>query len=85
MTAINRTYTTELKQQVIMEVQQQNRLISDVAKQYSVSAKTIYQWVRKKDQRLSATMNKSAITAELANLQRKLSQLNQQLVAINSN
>ncbi|GIU48588.1 MULTISPECIES: transposase [Shewanella] len=85
MTTLNRIYSNELKQQVIVEVQQHNRLISDVAKQYSVSAKTIYQWVRKKDNKLVSNMKKSAITAEIANLQRKLTQLNQQLVAINGN
>ncbi|WP_153915573.1 transposase [Shewanella sp. TC10] len=85
MTALNRVYSSELKQQVIKEVQQDNRLISDVAKRYSVSAKTIYQWVRKKDIKPVSNMKKSAITSEIAHLQRKLSQLNQQLVAINGN
>ncbi|MCL1066851.1 transposase [Shewanella olleyana] len=85
MTALNRIYSSELKQQVIKEVQQDNRLISDVAKRYSVSAKTIYQWVRKKETKPASNVNKSAITSEIAHLQRKLSQLNQQLVAINGN
>jgi transposase len=72
-----RQYPVELQRQVIDEVKKHNRLLSDVAKQYGVSAKTVYQWVRSND--LCQIRSKSAIVSEIAHLQQKITQLSQQL------
>ncbi|MBB1360577.1 MULTISPECIES: transposase [unclassified Shewanella] len=72
-----RQYPIDLQRQVINEVKNHNRLLSDVAKQYGVSAKTVYQWVRSNDSR--QTESKGAIVSEIAYLQQKIAQLSQQL------
>ena len=72
-----RQYPVDLQRQVINEVKNHNRLLSDVAKQYGVSAKTVYQWVRSNDSR--QTESKGAIVSEIAYLQQKIAQLSQQL------
>jgi len=72
-----RQYPVELQRQVIDEVKNHNRLLSDVAKQYGVSAKTVYQWVRGND--LRQIRSKSAIVSEIAYLHQKIAQLSQQL------
>ncbi|WP_351018698.1 transposase [Shewanella sp. AC91-MNA-CIBAN-0169] len=72
-----RQYPIDLQRQVINEVKNHNRLLSDVAKQYGVSAKTVYQWVRNNDSR--QTESKGAIVSEIAYLQQKIAQLSQQL------
>ncbi|OBT08170.1 MULTISPECIES: transposase [Shewanella] len=86
MTTLNRIYPDELQQQVIKEVKDNNRLISDVAKQYNVSAKTIYQWVKKRKQPLKSVSKQqdlaTEIATEIANLQKRLFQLNQELVSV---
>ena len=86
MTTLNRRYPDELQQQVIKEVKDNNRLISDVAKQYNVSAKTIYQWVKKRKQPLKSVSKQqdlaTEIATEIANLQKRLFQLNQELVSV---
>ncbi|PMG41638.1 hypothetical protein BCU91_10325 [Shewanella sp. 10N.286.52.B9] len=99
MSAQTKFYPESFQQQVIAEVKQHNRLISDVAKQYCISAKTVYQWVKNKETAMTSKTNaegvttrkrtqakqKSALVSEIAHLQLKLSQLNQQLLSINSN
>tara|TARA_R110000796_G_scaffold167275_9_gene284120 strand:- start:611 stop:916 length:306 start_codon:yes stop_codon:yes gene_type:complete len=77
-----RQYPVDLQRQVINEVKNHNRLLSDVAKQYGVSAKTVYQWVRSNDSH--QTENKGAIVSEIAYLQQKIAQLSQQLQAMAS-
>ncbi|QDE32606.1 MULTISPECIES: transposase [Shewanella] len=70
-------YPIDLQKQVINEVKNHNRLLSDVAKQYGVSAKTVYKWVRHND--AHKTESKSAIVSEIEHLQQKITQLSQQL------
>ncbi|MBB1475367.1 transposase [Shewanella sp. 5S214] len=77
-----RQYPVDLQKEVINEVKNNQRLLSDVAKQYGVSAKTVYQWVRSNQVR--QTESKGAIVSEIAYLQQKIAQLNQQLHAIAS-
>ncbi|AZG74697.1 transposase [Shewanella livingstonensis] len=70
-------YSVDLQTQVINEVKNHKRLLSDVAKQYGVSAKTVYQWIRNSDAR--QTESKGAIVSEIAYLQQKIALLSQQL------
>lgn len=77
-----RQYPVDLQKEVINEVKNNQRLLSDVAKQYGVSAKIVYQWVRSNQVR--QTESKGAIVSEIAYLQQKIAQLNQQLHAIAS-
>ena len=77
-----RQYPVDLQKEVINEVKNNQRLLSDVAKQYGVSAKTVYQWVRSNQVRQAES--KGAIVSEIAYLQQKIAQLNQQLHAIAS-
>ena len=70
-------YPADLKKQVIGEVKNHNRLLSDVAKQYGISAKMVYQWVRNSHPR--QTEDRGAIMSEIAHLQQKITLLNQQL------
>ena len=77
-----RQYPVDLQKEVINEVKNNQRLLSDVAKQYGVSAKTVYQWVRSNQVR--QTESKGEIVSEIAYLQQKIAQLNQQLHAIAS-
>ncbi|MGX9463576.1 transposase [Shewanella sp. A14] len=72
-----RQYPMDLREQVVNEVKNHNRLLSEVAKQYGVPAKTVYQWVRSNDE--LQTEDKSAIVSKIAYLQQKIARLNQQL------
>ncbi|WP_282110171.1 transposase [Shewanella algicola] len=72
-----RHYSIDFQYQVISEVKEHNRLLSDVAKQYGISAKTLYKWVKHSDTHKNET--RSEIVSEIAHLQQKITQLNQQL------
>ena len=72
-----RPYPLEFKMQVVEQVKTHNRLLSDVAKQYGVSSKIVYQWVRKHD--VGQPDRKVEIVSEIAHLQQKITQLSQQL------
>ncbi|WP_144211309.1 transposase [Shewanella donghaensis] len=96
MSAQTKIYSADFQQQVVAEVKQNNRLISDVAKQYYISAKTVYQWVKKKDTANISNVNfssnksikekqKSVLVSEITHLQLKIAQLNQQLLSISAN
>lgn len=69
-----------LKLHVITEVKVQGRLLSDVARQYGLSAKAVYQWVRESD--LQPQQRECALMSEIAQLQKKIKQLNQELHTI---
>ncbi|MDD8059981.1 MULTISPECIES: transposase [Shewanella] len=77
-----RHYSIDFQHQVINEVKVHNRLLSDVAKQYGISAKTVYKWVKQSDTRKSET--RGEIVSEIAHLQQKITQLSQQLQAMAS-
>ena len=72
-----RQYPADFQHQVINEVKVHNRLLSDVAKQYGVSAKTVYKWVKYSENHKAE--NRGAIMSEIALLQQKITQLSQQL------
>lgn len=69
-----------LKPYVIFEVKVKGRLLSDVARQYGLSAKSVYQWVRESEQQPS--QRESALMSEIALLQRRIKQLNHELRTI---
>ena len=72
-----RQYPMDFQHQVISEVKVHNRLLSDVAKQYGVSSKTVYKWVKHSETRKAE--NRGAIVSEIALLQQRITQLSQQL------
>ncbi|MGI2175514.1 transposase [Shewanella ulleungensis] len=72
-----RQYPVDFQHQVISEVKVHNRLLSDVAKQYGVSSKTVYKWVKHSESH--KTEKRGAIVSEIALLQQKITQLSQQL------
>lgn len=69
-----------LKLHVITEVKVQGRLLSDVARQYGLSAKAVYQWVRESD--LQPQQREYALMSEIAQLQKRIKQLNHELRTI---
>ncbi|MCH1929454.1 transposase [Shewanella sp. A25] len=69
-----------LKQDVIFEVKVRGRLLSDVARQYGISAKAVYQWVRESD--LKPQQRECALVNEIAQLQKRIKQLNSELRTI---
>lgn len=69
-----------LKLYVITEVKVQGRLLSDVARQYGLSAKAVYQWVRESD--LQPQQREYALMSEIAQLQKRIKQLNHELRTI---
>ncbi|WP_394130285.1 transposase [Shewanella maritima] len=70
-------YSPELKSKVIEEVTLQNKLLSAVAREYGISAKKIYQWI--KESQTSELKNQSELRNEIAYLQQKILLLNQEL------
>lgn len=66
-----------LKLDVIAEVKVKGRLLSDVARQYGISAKAVYQWVRESDQQ--PQQREYALISEIAQLQKRIKQLNNEL------
>lgn len=69
-----------LKLDVITEVKVKGRLLSDVARQYGISAKAVYQWVRDSD--LQPQQREYALISEIAQLQKRIKQLNNELRTI---
>lgn len=69
-----------LRLEVIAEVKTNGRLLSDVARQYNISAKAVYQWVRESEQQ--PQQRESALMTEIAQLQRRIKQLSNELMAI---
>lgn len=69
-----------LKPDVIFEAKVKGRLLSDVARQYGLSAKSVYQWVRESEQQPS--QRECALMSEIAQLQKRIKQLNHELRTI---
>ena len=69
-----------LRLEVITEVKRNGRLLSEVARQYNVSAKAVYQWVRESEQQ--PQQRECALMSEIAQLQRRIKQLSHELMAI---
>ncbi|MEL4251151.1 transposase [Shewanella xiamenensis] len=69
-----------LKPDVIFEVKVKGRLLSDVARQYGLSAKAVYQWVRESEQQ--PQQRECALIIEIAQLQKRIKQLNSELRTI---
>lgn len=72
---------TEIKNQlnlnIIHEVKNNGRLLSDVARQYGLSTKVVYQLVRQSEQQpASRTI---VLKSEIAQLRNKIRQLTQEL------
>jgi transposase len=63
-----------LKLRVITEVRSHGRLLSEVARQYGLSSKTVYRWLRESEH-VHASKHQAAIRAEIARLQRQLQKL----------
>lgn len=70
-----------LRLEVITEVKRNGRLLSEVARQYNLSAKAVYQWVRESEQQ--PQQRECALMSEIAQLQRRIKQLSHELMAIN--
>ncbi len=75
---------TEIKNQlnlnIIHEVKNNGRLLSDVARQYGLSTKVVYQLVRQSEQQpASRTI---VLKSEIAQLRNKIRQLTQELTLI---
>jgi transposase len=66
------------QQQMIEQVKLHKRLLSDVAKEYGVSSKTLYLLLRNSDRQQTDT-HKTAVVAQIAQLKRQINQLSQQL------
>ncbi|QSX29549.1 MULTISPECIES: transposase [Shewanella] len=66
-----------LKLLLIAEVKARGRLLSDVAKEYGISSKTLYQWVRQSEQQ--PWQREQALHSEIALLQRRIRALSQEL------
>lgn len=76
MTVINHN----LNLSIIHEVKNNGRLLSDVARQYGLSTKVVYQLVRQNEQQ--PTNRSMVLKSEIAQLRIKIKQLTQELTLI---
>ncbi|NMH65249.1 transposase [Shewanella salipaludis] len=68
-----------IRLKVIAAVKADGRLLSDVARQYGLSSKTVYLWVRESEQ--APKQREAALLTEIAHLQQKIRLLNNELNA----
>lgn len=74
----NSRYSASLINEVVCQVKQQNKLLSQVAKDYGIASRTVYQWVKQNDVN-NDDVNKDIIVQQIASLQSQIKTLNQQL------
>lgn len=77
---LNNRYSDTLINQVVNQVTHHNRLLSEVAKEYGVSSRVVYQWVKLTAE--PAELKKNLLTEQIASLQRQIQSLNKQLQMI---
>jgi transposase len=66
------------QQRMIEQVRSHKRLLSDVAKEYSVSSKSLYRLLRN-NERQQALTHEESILAQISQLKQQINQLSQQL------
>lgn len=74
------TLINQVVNQVVNQVTNHNRLLSEVAKEYGVSSRVVYQWVKLTAEPVE--VKKDLITEQIASLQRQIQNLNKQLQMI---
>jgi transposase-like protein len=77
---LSNRYPDTLINQVVNQVTDHNRLLSEVAKEYGVSSRVVYQWVKSTTEPVE--VKKDLITEQIASLQRQIQSLNKQLQMI---
>ncbi|QIR13501.1 transposase [Shewanella aestuarii] len=76
----NSRYSDALINEVVNQVKCHNRLLSEVAKDYGIASKTVYNWVKSTD---NTKLNKKhQIVGQIASLQQQIKSLHQQLQSI---
>lgn len=71
---ISHKYSQALISEVVNQVKNHNRLLSEVAKNYGISSRTVYQWVKSSTE--PSELKKNEITNQIASLQLQINSLN---------
>ena len=71
---ISHKYSPDLICEVVNQVKNHNQLLSEVAKNYGISSRTVYQWVKSAAE--PTELKKSEITNQIASLQLQIKSLN---------
>ncbi|UJF21866.1 transposase [Shewanella sp. OMA3-2] len=77
---LSNRYPDTLISEVINQITHHNRLLSVVAKEYGVSSRVVYQWVKLTTEPVE--IKKDLLTEQIASLQRQIQNLNKQLQMI---
>ncbi|ABO25033.1 hypothetical protein SHLO109777_07690 [Shewanella loihica] len=79
MSTVSKSITPKMAERIVAEVKGNNCLLSDVAKQFGVSTKTVYQLVRQSEQQGGRV---GVLRAEIDRLTMQLNQLMRELKLI---
>ncbi|MCG9713918.1 transposase [Shewanella insulae] len=79
MSTLSKSITPKMAERIVAEVKSNNCLLSDVAKQFGVSTKTVYQLVRQSEQQGGRV---GVLRAEIDRLTLQLNQLMRELKLI---
>ncbi|WP_281212507.1 transposase [Shewanella insulae] len=79
MSTLSKSITPKMAERIVAEVKSNNCLLSDVAKQFGVSTKTVYQLVRQSEQQGGRV---GVLRAEIDRLTMQLNQLMRELKLI---
>ncbi|GGN72047.1 MULTISPECIES: transposase [Pseudomonadati] len=71
---ISHKYSQALICEVVNQVKNHNLLLSEVAKKYGISSRTVYQWVKSSAE--PTELKKNEITNQIASLQLQIKSLN---------
>ncbi|MCL1143754.1 transposase [Shewanella gaetbuli] len=78
--SINNRYSDSLINEVVSQVKSKRRLLSEVAKEYGIASRTVYQWVKVTEE--PTQQKKVQIADQIAALQLQIQDLNKQLQMI---
>ncbi|KIO36771.1 DNA-binding protein [Shewanella sp. cp20] len=79
MSTVSKSITPKMAERIVTEVKSNNCLLSEVAKQFGVSTKTVYQLVRQSEQQGGRV---GVLRAEIDRLTLQLNQLMRELKLI---
>ena len=68
-----KSYPAEIKKQIIDNIQVHGKTVSDMAREYNLSSKTIYNWIRK-DTQTNGGSDTASLEKEVTRLKREKEQ-----------
>ncbi|MCW8879355.1 MAG: transposase [Kangiellaceae bacterium] len=71
-----------LKKEAIKQVGERGRLIAEVANDFGISNKQLYQWLRESHPRHNASKKERQLSKEMANLRSEIYAMSQQLASL---